>query len=148
MPRKTVEERIREYDDAKAKRTKVYVNHGVVVPETYDLRQKRYYRFQRQRDFSAEKTIYGLVDPMLMELFYIGSTKNLSNRLYKHRELNNNARTKELQQRIEQILRTGFKPQIVVLERTSIAQRESDWIQFFSKQGIDLLNKNLSSNLD
>ena len=148
MPRKTVEERIREYDDAKAKRTKVYVNNGVVVPETYDLRQKRHYRFQRQRDFSAEKTIYGLVDPMLMELFYIGSTKNLSNRLYKHRELNNNARTKELQQRIEQILRTGFKPQIVVLERTSIAQRESDWIQFFSKQGIDLLNKNLSSNLD
>jgi hypothetical protein len=44
MPRKTAEERAREYDDAKARQPKVLTLRGVVIPEVKNLSDKSKYR--------------------------------------------------------------------------------------------------------
>jgi hypothetical protein len=48
MPRKTAEERAREYDDAKAEHIKVLTVHGVIIPEVSNLSARC--KYQRKRD--------------------------------------------------------------------------------------------------
>ena len=72
MPRKTAEERKREYDDAKAKRSKGLVCKGVTVPEVHNLHTRT--KVERNHEATGQYRIYCLVDPRDYKPFYVGRT--------------------------------------------------------------------------
>ena len=79
--------------------------------------------------------IYGLIDPIGPEIFYVGRTAKLSARLRKHKKNSNHA-GKKLRERITRIKRAGEQLEMVVLERTEDKHREYAWIQFFEHLGL------------
>jgi predicted GIY-YIG superfamily endonuclease len=83
--------------------------------------------------------IYGLVDPLVSELIYVGMTKDLASRLGGH----NSCRKGALGVRVQAIRAKHRKLRFVVLEKNppDPVSREGAWTFFFLEHGIHLLNK-------
>jgi hypothetical protein len=88
-------------------------------------------------------TIYGLVDPSVKELFYVGrTTRTIEDRLAAHvqkaQRMKYGAHT--IRARIRCVLAAGVIPTYVILERTDDPSREGAWMDYFRSQGLTLFN--------
>jgi hypothetical protein len=93
--------------------------------------------------------VYGLVDPVLKEMFYVGFTlRRPGQRLREHISAGKHAeyRTEKgsgsriVMARIRRILAADQRPTYVVLEYTDDPAREQVWIDHMRAQGMPLLN--------
>jgi hypothetical protein len=121
MPRKTAEERIQEYEQRKLAHPYIYVRRSRVEQAKLDERRRIIAkgaletRLKNMREVSKSfACVYGLVRGR--ELFYVGSTKNLTKRIINHRH------------------KRGINLSYVVLEKTKDSQREKMWIEFFEQE--------------
>lgn len=75
--------------------------------------------------------VYGLVDPCVQELFYVGCTSDLHRRMKEHRN-------KTL--RVKKLTSTGRETQVLILELNPLKPQHGDWpwIEFFTNKGIKL----------
>jgi hypothetical protein len=84
--------------------------------------------------------VYGLVDPIVKELFYVGVTNNLRDRVRGHHSSNN---LPDVHDRVEHIAREGRKVQVVKLQLDPPKENrlgvEAEWISFFKEAGLPLL---------
>ena len=79
--------------------------------------------------------IYGLVNPKTNEVFYIGCTQDLAQRLSAHCSKSNHLGHSG--RRVKAYVRSlGQIPKTVILERTENPHREMAWIEYFSVLGI------------
>jgi hypothetical protein len=77
--------------------------------------------------------IYGLVDPEGPELFYVGCTANLRERMRRHRYSPASKHiAKKLSARVQKIRAKGNKLGYVLLELGCDPVRELEWIKFFA----------------
>jgi hypothetical protein len=94
--------------------------------------------------------VYGLVDPVLKEMFYVGFTlRRPDQRLQEHIHAAKTAEyraatgsgSRKVMARIRSILTAGHRPTYVVLEYTNDPASEQIWIDYMRAQGMPLLNK-------
>jgi len=93
--------------------------------------------------------VYGLVDPVLREMFYVGFTlRRPDRRLREHISMAKAAEYRaatgsggrRVMARVKRILDTGQRPTDVVFEYTNDPAREQVWIDYMRAQGMPLLN--------
>lgn len=87
-----------------------------------------------------EVFIYGLVNPLTQEIFYVGKTFNLVKRLWNHIK---NCENKQKYKIIQHIIENNKKPEILCLEKCSVENwksREIYWIAEMKKK-YNLCNK-------
>jgi hypothetical protein len=144
MPRKTSEERVKEYEDIKALRPKVYMCKGSVVPEVFSLRALEH--DARLREVRGTFRVYCLIDPRDSKPFYVGLTVvDEKKRLSQHICNAKNNGSISSGPRIKEMLKFGHRPTIKTLEVTRDRARESAWIQAMLEKGETLVNKHLRS---
>ena len=90
-------------------------------------------------------TIYMLVDPSDHKPFYIGQTTNIKLRYYRQHFNPRDDDKTDRAKKIREILESGRKPDLVILERTtrkvSALIKEMFWIELFESRGFRLKNQ-------
>jgi len=100
---------------------------------------------QIQDDSVRPAYVYALIDPSNGEIFYIGCTVNPATRLSLHIS---NSKTYQIsynrkERRIREILAKGLKPELKILEETTVKDqrdREHYWLQKYIADGGDITN--------
>jgi len=85
--------------------------------------------------------IYGLEDPTIDEIRYVGKTTNLKNRLYDH--IHTQDVNKHKKSWIASLIEIGAKPKMIILEKTNETEweeREKYWIAYGREKGWRLTN--------
>lgn len=86
-------------------------------------------------------TVYALEDPRSKEIKYVGLTKNLKNRITRH--VYQGRHTPNLNERtlwLKSLLDDGFRPGVLILEKTTNPMYEKYWIRYFWETGQNLTN--------
>lgn len=86
--------------------------------------------------------IYGLVDPRIGEVFYVGSTVNINARRSQHKSVFTSS--KALVRRLAEINAAGMRADFSILEETTHQERDKRelyWIEKLRSEGKTLLNK-------
>jgi hypothetical protein len=105
---------------------------------------KRHKDKYRQTIPSSQKQhyVYGLIDPSVSELFYVGCTISPATRLQAHHS--NNPSMRAVQERVTTIVAKGFEPSMIILEQTPDKFREELWISRLAPEH-PLINKYLTT---
>jgi len=152
---KTAEQRIQEYEAKTLKWSKKDSDPDKhkrphVVNAEIDRRHRAGWKRSTLRTLENKRSspkilvsaVYGLVDPIVKELFYVGVTNNLRDRVRGHHSSNN---LPDVHDRVEHIAREGRKVQVVKLQLDPPKENrlcvEAEWISFFKEAGLPLLNK-------
>src|ERR1019366_2466615 len=84
------------------------------------IRLTLYVRRKRERRWAVEPAVYGLIDSVRKELFYVGSTSRPSRRLYDHRRGKGNnceGNSPKVKARVAVCRQLGQPVQMVILEK-------------------------------
>jgi hypothetical protein len=150
--------RIKAYEDKKVeakKNQKEYVPLTRAEKKEKEVRDNVNWKASRERSIErrrvkdphkGQRIVYGLVDPRTKELFYVGQTINLRERLVAHQthKALHNSYTPIVCQRIQSIQKEYRLFSVIILELDPLEKlltRESAWIGFFRDMGLPLLNK-------
>ena len=84
--------------------------------------------------------VYGLINPLTQEVFYIGQSNNPHQRFVEHlRDTSNSTKVETIKNLREQ----GYKPSLAILEEVDgspALEREQRWMRFYEEQGVELTN--------
>jgi len=83
-------------------------------------------------------TVYGLINPLTRDLFYVGCTTNPTRRMHDHRRHGDGPAKngRKIKAYIAAMRESGNLPAMIVLEHTTDATREHAWITFFWSLGL------------
>jgi hypothetical protein len=83
--------------------------------------------------------IYGLIDPIINQIKYVGWTINIKRRFAQHILLCNLKKNTHKNNWIKKLLSLNLKPSIIILEEVSYDlwnQKEKEWIKFFGRDNL------------
>lgn len=109
---------------------------------------KTHWKYKTDQELPELMCVYSLIDPRFGSVFYIGSTKNLKKRYYRHLIVaNSNTPEKsrlDVYSVVRAILSVGLYPKIKIIETADnsalLKERETFWIEQHIKIGSKLEN--------